>query len=455
MDSALEVSKPFNLKRRFALTSLVVITAMALGLSWLLSDMLTRRMLQREGEVSMDFIQNLMRTDDSARFLADANDPELRVRFLNSMAHIASMREPVRANAYTLDGTVAWSTDENLVGKRFADNDELKEALSGKLVVKSGDTEDTLGAKTEHEGLASRTTKFVESYIPILDPQSNRVVGAMELYKTPARLTAAIQEGQIYLWVACGISGMGIFLALYWIVARADRRLRAQQARLAEAQSLAAAVELSSAVAHNLRNPLASIRVSAEMLLDSEPLSSQAEVLEHCQDITNAVDRADRWITELVRVSQATQLQPEAVPLGPLVRACFEEMRPEMERRRISWQLPEHDAGQVQAHTAMLRQIILSIIANAVDAMPQGGQLRGVWRADGGRQLLQLIDSGQGIHEEMRKRLFRPFFSTKSGGLGIGLALVKRMVEQWHGSVTLSAVLPHGTCVEISLPRAD
>lgn len=54
----------------------------------------------------------------------------------------------------------------------------------------------------------------------------------------------------------------------------------------------------------------------------------------------------------------------------------------------------------------------------------------------------------------MRKRLFRRFFSTKSGGLGIGLALVKRMVEQWHGSVTLSAAWPHGTCVEISLPRA-
>jgi signal transduction histidine kinase len=191
------------------------------------------------------------------------------------------------------------------------------------------------------------------------------------------------------------------------------------------------------------------------MLLGSEPLHGQADVLEHCQDITGAVDRADRWITELVRVSQATQLQPEAVALGPLVRACFEEMRAEMEQRHILWRLPGHDAGQVQAHTAMLRQIILSIIANAVEAMPQGGELHGVWRADGTRQVLQLIDNGHGIPEAMRKRLFRPFFSTKSGGLGIGLTLVKRMVEQWQGSVTLSAVQPHGTCVEISLPRAD
>jgi two-component system, NtrC family, sensor histidine kinase HydH len=455
MNSAVDMSTPFNLKRRFALTSLAVITAMALSLSWLLSDMLTQRMLQREGEVSMDFIQNLLLTDDSARFLVNANDPELRARFLKSMAHIATMRDPVRANAYKLDGTVAWSTDDNLVGKRFTDNDELQEALSGRLVIQSGDTHNTVGAKPEHEGLAQRASKFVESYIPIRDPQSSRVVGAMELYKTPARLTAAIHEGQLYLWAACGISGMAIFLALYWIVARADRTLRAQQARLAEAQSLTAAVELSSAVAHNLRNPLASIRVAAEMLQGSEAPLTPAELLEYCQDITVAVDRADRWITELVRVSQATQLLPEPVALGPLVRACFEEMGAEMELRNIFWHLPEQDAGRVQAHNAMLRQVILSIIANAVDAMPQGGLLRGVWRADGTRQLLQLIDNGHGISEDTRKRLFRPFFSTKSGGLGIGLALVKRVVEQWHGSVTLSAALPHGTCVEISLPRAD
>jgi len=208
-------------------------------------------------------------------------------------------------------------------------------------------------------------------------------------------------------------------------------------------------------VAHNLRNPLASIRISAEMLLGMAPPYRQTDVNEHSQDIAAAVDRADRWITELVRVSQATQLQIEAVPLAPLVRACFEEMRAEMAHRHISWQLPEHDAGQVQAHGAMLRQIILSIIANAVEAMPKGGELHGSWRADGAQQALQLTDTGHGMSEDMRKRLFRPFFSTKSGGLGIGLALVKRMVEQWQGSVTLSAVQPHGTCVEILLPRAD
>ncbi len=445
-------TRPLNLKRRFALTSLGVIFAIALGLGWLLSHMLTQRMLQREGEVTMDFVQNLLTTDNSSGFLSHPDDPQLRDRFLSSMEHVTSMREPVRANAYRPDGTVAWSTDQALVGRRYPVNDELDDALKGELVVHSGRLTADGPAKAEHEGLAARASFFVESYIPIRDPRSGQVLGVMEFYKVPVQLNEAIREGLIQLWLACAASAVGLFLSLYWIVARADRTLREQQARLAEAQTLATAVELAGAVAHNLRNPLASIRVSAEMLQDS--VSAAAETAEHCQDITSAVDRADRWITELVRVSQAPQLQDEAVSMGPLVRDCLEEMGPEMLRRQIRWLAPETDPEPVRAHPAMLRQIVLSIIANAIDAMPEGGDLVAALGDAGDRCALRITDTGHGITEEAQQRLFRPFFSTKSGGLGIGLALVKRMVNQWQGDVTLAPNAPRGTRVEILLPRA-
>ncbi|MBK7506749.1 MAG: HAMP domain-containing histidine kinase [Comamonadaceae bacterium] len=443
---------PLNLKRRFAVTSLAVIVVIALGLGWLLSNMLTQRMLQREGEVTMDFVQNLLTTDHSGGFFLNPQDPELRTRFLSSMEHVTSMREPVRANAYSRDGTMLWSTDAALVGRRYPVNDELDDALKGELVVHSGRLGSEGPAKAEHEGLALRAPFFVESYIPVRDAPGGQVVGVMEFYKVPVQLNEAIREGLIQLWLACAASALGLFLSLYWIVARADRALREQQARLAETQTLATAVELAGAVAHNLRNPLASIRVSAEMLQDGT--SEPAETTEHCQDITSAVDRADRWITELVRVSQAPQLQDEAVALGPLVRACLEEMGAEMMRRNIRWQAPEHDPAPVRAHPAMLRQIVLSLIANAIDAMPDGGEITATLQQTGARCVLRLTDTGHGISDEVRQRLFRPFFSTKSGGLGIGLALVKRMVTQWQGEVTLSANSPRGTCVEIVLPRA-
>lgn len=451
MNPLAELTPRLNLRRRFALTSLSVIMAIAIGLGWLLSSMLTQRMLQREGEVTMDFVRNLLTTDQSGAFLSHPEDAELRQRFLTSMAHISNMREPVRANAYRPDGTVVWSTEKSLVGQRFTVNDELDEALQGQLVVHSGRIHPEGLSKAEHAGLSGRVNFFVESYIPVLDPQSGKVLGVMEFYKVPAQLNEAIKAGLLQLWLACAVSAIVLFAALYWIVAHADAVLRKQQAKLEETQSLATAVELAGAVAHNLRNPLASIRVSAEMLEDGS--ESAAETTEHCHDITSAVDRADRWITELVRVSLAPELKDEPLALTPLVRSCLEEMGPEMLRRNIQWQVPESGSANVQAHPAMMRQIVLSIIANAIDAMPQGGRLNASVAVGDKAVTLTIADTGIGMTDDVRQRLFRPFFSTKSGGLGIGLALAKRMMRQWHGDVAMKANLPTGTCVEISFPR--
>jgi hypothetical protein len=249
----------------------------------------------------------------------------------------------------------------------------------GKLVVHSGRLAAGELAKAEHVGLSAGSSWFVESYMPIFDPQSKKVVGVMELYKVPVQLNDAIRDALIRLWIACALSAAGLFVTLYWTVARADRVMREQQARLDEAQSLATAVELARAVAHNLRNPLASIRVSAEML-QGDDLEAR-DYTEHCGDITASVDRADRWITELVRVSQAPQLQSEQVQPSPVIRDCLHEMQTEMTRRGITWSLPAEEAPAIQAHTAMLRQILVSILANAIDVLPQGGT---IGRAVGG-----------------------------------------------------------------------
>ena len=250
----------------------------------------------------------------------------------------------------------------------------------------------------------------------------------------------------------CAASAIGLFLTLYWTVARADRVLREQHAKLAENQTLSTAVELASAVAHNLRNPLASIRVSAEMLQSNDAISP--DVAEHCVDITSSVDRADRWITELVRVSHAPQMQAERVLPSKVIRECLTEMAPEMNKRGIRWTLQVEEAPAIQAHTAMLRQIVISILANATDAMPEGGDIAVCWSHNANTLKLQIVDTGPGIQDDVRQALFRPFFSTKSGGLGIGLALVKRMVEQWGGQISLTRAPVKGTCVELNLPLA-
>ena len=453
LSATLPLAAGFSLRKRFAITSLLVIVGIALGLGWLLSDMLTERMLRREGEVSTEFIRNLLATDRSADFLRHPQERELHERFLGSMQHLESMTEPVRANAFGADGTVVWSTDKALVGRRDADNPELQEALRGELVVHSG----ALGSqheKQEHAGLSEQTHYYVESYIPILAGEKpDRVIGVIELYKVPVQLSAAIHAAVLQLWLACAGSALVLFLALNGVVGRADRIMREQQARLSESQALASAVELAGAVAHNLRNPLASIRTAAEMM-DGAP-AHQAEQAEYREDIIASVDRANRWITELVRVSHATQLPLAPVATTPMWRDCLDELRPEMNRQQVAWQLQAGEAPEVLAHAPMLRQILLSVLANAIEAMPRGGPLAIGWQEQEGQLHITVDDSGSGIREEMRQALFRPFFSTKSGGLGIGLALARRTLAQWQGTIDLFA--RHngaGTRVVITLPVA-
>ena len=456
MNNQGEPAGRISLRRRFALASFGVIVAIGIGLGWLLSSMLTDRLLKREGAVMEEFIQLILRTEYAEAYFTGPDNPELQLRFSKAMAHVEEITEPVRVNAFRPDGTVLWSTDKALIGRRFPVNDELEEAMRGQTVVSSGNARSGLPIKEEHQNLALYGSNFVESYVPIRSngrDGAGDVIGVMEFYKIPLQLNESIREGIAMLWLACLASAMLLFTTLYWIVSRADKVMSEQQARLAEATTLATAVELASAVAHNLRNPLACIRVSAEMQQQRDVTT--VEAVEHSHDITQAVDRADRWISELVRVAQAPHLTPEPVPVTPLVQGCLHEMQPEFKRCRIALQLAAGPDVSVVAHPAMLRQIILSVIANAVDAMGQGGEMKVSWQQQGQMAILVLTDNGSGVSDDARQRLFRPFFSTKSGGLGIGLALVKRMVEQWRGSVALSAVAPHGTSVEIRLPVAS
>jgi two-component system sensor histidine kinase HydH len=445
--AARQPAAPFSLRRRFALISLCVILLIAFGLGELLTRMLTDRMLQREGEVSQDFVYNMLASDNAVGYFSDPSDPVLEWLFVGSMKHLFSMSEPVRANAFGADGRVLWSTDPKLIGRRDLDNEELVAALRGELVVHGGVVGQT--DKQEHIGLADVTHYFVESYVPIRE--KGKVVGVLELYKIPVQLSATIREAVLQLWLACAGSGLVLFLALNGVVGRADRVMREQQARIAESQALASAVELAGAVAHNLRNPLASIRASAEMLSSDAPPAEQAE---HREDIMGSVDRANRWITELVRVSHAGELPLEPVAPMHLWRDCLQELQPEMARSGVTWQLQEGDAPRVLAHPAMLRQILLSVLVNAIEAMPRGGPLRIGWETRGDSLCMTLDDAGSGIGEDARQALFRPFFSTKSGGLGIGLALARRTLAQWGGTIDLKSRDGQGSRATIALALA-
>jgi signal transduction histidine kinase len=360
------------------------------------------------------------------------------------------MRDVLRANVYGRGGLMVWSSDASLIGRSFSDNDELEEAMAGELVVHAGRIDDAERAKPEHEGLSHSVLFFVETYIPVRTADGT-VVGAVELYKAPLALTEAIHQGRVRVALVAIAGGLVLFLGLFGLIRRADRIMRAQHAQLIEAQTALALGELAASVAHNIRNPLASIRSAAELCLD-DPAGLGAE---QAREILQDVDRVSARITELLRLSAPGPQASEPVPLGPLLQGLAAEQGAAFERRGHRLLLQPAADLVVRGDAGLLGQVLRSLLANAREALPDGTPgwcLVRVGRSGKSSVRIEIEDSGPGMAPEVLEQVFRPFFTTKPQGLGLGLPLARRIVERMGGRLLVQAASQGGTTVRIELP---
>ncbi|MDD2545827.1 MAG: ATP-binding protein [Burkholderiaceae bacterium] len=444
-------SSPFRLLPWFAAISAVVIALIAIGNAWVVSRFLTDQFLEREAVVSRDFVQNVLLSDGSLDYLRHPENPAAQLRFQESLQHLSNMRDMLRANVYGRDQQLLWSTVPALIGRHFSENTELEQALRGELVVHSGRIDADARAKKEHEGLPDAAAYFVETYIPILASDGQTVLGVIELYKVPLPLTEAIEKGQRQVAWAALVGALLLYLSLFGLVRRADQTIRAQHGQLVEAETMAVIGELASSVAHNIRNPLASIRSSAELSL--ECMAEHGE--ESARDIVREVDRISTRITQLLNLAHHAPSAQEPVALAPLVQGCLDDYRDTFVRRGQSLQAGTLDAASVLADAELLRQVLGSVLANASEAMPGGGECHVQLDASDRQQIcIRVVDEGRGIAPEARHQLFRPFFTTKPQGLGLGLPLARRILQRFGGTIAIQPGAPRGAVVLLTLPKA-
>jgi signal transduction histidine kinase len=446
--------RTFNLSRWFAIVGLVSITIIS-GLSgWAMSHFFSQTMLRQEGELTQEFIQTLVITERSLQsyFVGgiDQDSQELEA----ALEHIARMTDMLRANVYNRDRRIIWSSDPQLMGQQFGANDELDESLAGQLVVHTEEGEDQSGAgKAEHGDLATRSDLFIEIYVPVRAPGSDTVIGVIEFYKNPQKLFVALKTMRGYIVLGAALAGVFLFLALASLVRRADLLMQAQERRLIDAETLATIGEMSSAVAHGIRNPLASIRSSAELALEADGDVAR----DAAADIVAESDRLEAWVRELLSYSRPLDEQPQALSVRPLIDRCLDEFSRELERLRIATEVQiAPGLPTVQGNPLLLGQVIHSLVANAIEAMEHDGTLRLLAQAGPGNGELTLIvgDTGPGMDENQRLRAGKPFFTTKPHGLGVGLALARRIIERYGGRLEIDSVPGRGTNIRLVLPQA-
>ncbi|WP_236182332.1 MULTISPECIES: sensor histidine kinase [Pseudomonas] len=459
----------FNLLRWFSLASFFIIAAVALGLGYISTRFVVTESVERDALLTAQFVQaigdaemrhaNITPQRTMGEMLdprQDQNYPDVdalahaaaRAEFLDHVEHLPDV---LLATVYALDRTIIWSTNPELINVKIEDDDELDESFKMKVPVSSSyhkiDDE-------KPEQRLSREPKylFIENYIPMFNADKSKVVAMVEIYKEPADLVDRIDRGFASIWAATILGGAAIYLGLFWIVRRASSLLQSQQQQLISNETFVALGEMSSAVAHSLRNPLATIRSSAELAQEIASPGAQRNI----GDIISQVDRMSRWVRELLVSLRPMSDDGEAVELLAAVEDTLGAFDALIRRNGVEVRFTPQDCPPVVSQKVLLTQILNSLFANALEAMPKGGVLSvEIETAQTDQVRMTLSDTGKGMSAQQQQLVFKPFFTTKQGGLGVGLALVKRIMERFQGSVVLTSREQEGTRVSLNFRVAS
>lgn len=242
------------------------------------------------------------------------------------------------------------------------------------------------------------------------------------------------------------------------VLLRDRTRIKTLEDDLAEAKRLATIGSLAAGVAHEIRNPLSSLRGFAQLfankLKGQEPLASYAATM------VQEADRLNRVVTDLLFLARPRDLAPAEVDLPRLVESLRGLLRFDLEHKGVTPEL-DLEAESVYADEDALRQCLLNLLVNALDAMPQAGEAErritvasrrsgpdetppGVW--------ISVADTGVGMDHAVREKAFEPFFTDKKQGTGLGLAIVQGIMRGHRGRAVIDSEPGRGTALRLFFP---
>jgi signal transduction histidine kinase len=224
-------------------------------------------------------------------------------------------------------------------------------------------------------------------------------------------------------------------------------KLREEMMRLDRLASLG---KLSAGIAHEVRNPLTGISLLLDDLHDRAQTGSDDQQM--IKKAVNEIDRVERLVNALLNYSSPARAEFRVCDLNQVVSDTVLLMRRPAERSGVTILLESGEFDVFRFDPEKIKQALLNIIRNAVEALPAGGSVRIATLAGAETAVITVSDNGPGIREDDLPLIFEPFFTRKGAGTGLGLSITQRIVEEHHGRIRVESSPSGGTTFTIELP---
>ncbi|MBI2987296.1 MAG: hypothetical protein HYY45_11070 [Deltaproteobacteria bacterium] len=251
--------------------------------------------------------------------------------------------------------------------------------------------------------------------------------------------------------LAVGILGMA---AIFYNQNSHMKEIKSLEARVARQERLSALGGLAATVAHEIRNPLNAISMGLQRLkAEFHPTRDEEQYSHFVELMRGEVERLNAIVEQFLSLARPLDLKPEAVRVDELLRelALLTESDAKSSRVQINVVAPAN-LSAVKADRNHLKQLLLNLVLNAIQAMPHGGTLTLEAKTAHGNLIFTVADTGVGIQPDLLPRIFEPYFTTKPNGSGLGLAVARSIVEAHGGEVTLDSEPGRGSRFQISIP---
>jgi len=226
-------------------------------------------------------------------------------------------------------------------------------------------------------------------------------------------------------------------------IREAMKELEESQRQLMQSEKLAALGQIAAGVAHELRNPLTSIKILLYSLMEEFNINEKRP--EDVEVIKSEIGKMEELIRRFLDFARPSSPVLERVNVNEVIEGVISLVGYQMKENDIVLRMNLSPKAEIMADRDHLRQLFLNLILNAIQAMPQGGELRIETRLSDGMLITRIKDTGMGIPKPVMDRIFEPFFTTKEEGIGLGLSIVDRIVKEHNGKIEVESAPGEGT----------